>query len=174
MRVGFLHSLIRKEEKLPIDAFATINDVELVLLDDRRLVFDLHSRIDVVLERCINHLRGERIDIKPGQHGSTFSGNPLACSAALAAIHFMETENLANRAADLGGFFVERFGTPWPPIVRSVRQIGLMIGIELKERAQRHLVRLLKLGVLALPAGPTVIRLLPPLVISDTQLDRAA
>ncbi len=59
MRVGFLHSLIRKEEKLLIDAFATINDVELVLLDDRRLVFDLHSRIDVdvVLERCINHSR---------------------------------------------------------------------------------------------------------------------
>ncbi|MDH3375451.1 MAG: lysine biosynthesis protein LysX [Gammaproteobacteria bacterium] len=59
MRVGFLHSLIRKEEKLLIDAFETINDVELVLLDDRQLVFDLHSRIDVdvVLERCINHSR---------------------------------------------------------------------------------------------------------------------
>ena len=119
-------------------------------------------------------LCGQRIDVKPGQHGSTFGGNPLACSAALAAIRFMEARNLASRAADLGGYFIERFGMPWPPIVRSVRQIGLMIGIELKERAQPHLVRLLELGVLALPAGPTVIRLLPPLVISEAQLDRVA
>ncbi|MDH3375447.1 MAG: acetylornithine/succinylornithine family transaminase [Gammaproteobacteria bacterium] len=117
-------------------------------------------------------LCGGRIDVKPGQHGSTFGGNPLACSAALAAIHFMEVKNLAIRAADLGDYFIERFAIPWPPIVRSVRQIGLMIGIELKERAQPYLVRLLELGILALPAGPTVIRLLPPLVINEAQLDR--
>jgi [lysine-biosynthesis-protein LysW]--L-2-aminoadipate ligase len=59
MRVGFLHSLIRKEEKLLIDEFKKYDDVELVMMDDRRLIFDLHSKpdVDVVLERCINHSR---------------------------------------------------------------------------------------------------------------------
>ena len=59
MRVGFLHSLIRKEEKLLLDAFRAKSDVEVVMLDDRKLIFDLQSRpdVDVVLERCINHSR---------------------------------------------------------------------------------------------------------------------
>lgn len=59
MRVGFLHSLIRKEEKLLLDAFRPHSDVELVMLDDRKLIFDLNARpeVDVVLERCINHSR---------------------------------------------------------------------------------------------------------------------
>jgi acetylornithine/LysW-gamma-L-lysine aminotransferase len=58
-----------------------------------------------------------------------------------------------------------------PARVRDVRQIGLMIGIELKEKATPYLQALLQRRVLALPAGPTVIRLLPPLVISESQLD---
>jgi len=59
MKVGFLHSLIRKEEKLLLDAFREKSDVELVMLDDRKLIFDLQSRpdVDVVIERCINHSR---------------------------------------------------------------------------------------------------------------------
>ena len=59
MKVGFLHSLIRKEEKLLLDAFRAKSDVELVMLDDRKLIFDLQSRpdVDVALERCINHSR---------------------------------------------------------------------------------------------------------------------
>ncbi|MBS36423.1 MAG: lysine biosynthesis protein LysX [Thiotrichales bacterium] len=59
MKVGFLHSLIRKEEKLLIDEFKKHDGVELVMMDDRRLIFDLHSKpdVDVVIERCINHSR---------------------------------------------------------------------------------------------------------------------
>ena len=59
MKVGILHSLIRKEEKLLIDEFAKHPEAELVLLDDRKLIFDLHSQpeVDIVLERCINHSR---------------------------------------------------------------------------------------------------------------------
>ena len=59
MKVGFLHSLIRKEEKLLIDAFAAHDDVELVMLDDRKMIFDLRAKpdVDVVMERCINHSR---------------------------------------------------------------------------------------------------------------------
>ena len=59
MRVGFLHSLIRKEEKLLIDEFKRHDGVELVMLDDRKLIFELRSKpnVDVVIERCINHSR---------------------------------------------------------------------------------------------------------------------
>ena len=59
MRIGFLHSLIRKEEKLLIDEFARHDDAELVMLDDRKLIFDLRSTpdVDIVMERCINHSR---------------------------------------------------------------------------------------------------------------------
>ena len=109
-----------------------------------------------------------------GWHGSTFGGNPLACAAAFAAISFMEEERLAERAEALGARFAERFGRRRPPRVRAVRQIGLMIGIELRERCHPYLTRLMEKGVLALPAGATVVRLLPPLVINEAQLDEVA
>ena len=70
--------------------------------------------------------------------------------------------------------FQRRFTGELPARVRDVRQIGLMIGIELKEKATPYLQALLHRRVLALPAGPTVIRLLPPLVISESQLDTVA
>ena len=59
-------------------------------------------------------------------------------------------------------------------VVREVRQIGLMVGIELKVEAQPYLARLLDRGIFALPAGPTVVRLLPPLVLTDEQIDTVA
>jgi len=61
MRVGFLHSLIRKDEKLLLDEFRKREGIELVMLDDRKLIFDLQSRpeVDIVLERCINHSRAD-------------------------------------------------------------------------------------------------------------------
>lgn len=107
-------------------------------------------------------------------HGTTSAGSPLACAAALAAIRFMEDRDLAARARDLGAFFRQRFAEPWPARVRAVRQIGLMIGIELRERCRPYLDALARRGVLALPAGPGVIRLLPPLVITKEQLSRVA
>ena len=84
----------------------------------------------------------------------------------------MREENLAARAEAAGERFRDRFAAKTSPKVREVRQLGLMIGIELKEKARPHLLALMERGVLALPAGPTVIRLLPPLVISDLQVDR--
>ncbi len=118
-------------------------------------------------------LCGDRIQASVGVHGSTFGGNPLACAAAVAAIEFMLDEDLADRANELGQYFVEQFSGDLPALVREVRQFGLMIGIELKQKATPYLQTLLERGVLALPAGPTVIRLLPPLVISKSQLDEA-
>ena len=106
-----------------------------------------------------------------GKHGTTFGGNPLACAAALAAIGFMEDERLAERAEARGARFREHFSRRQPARVRAVRQLGLMIGIELRERCRPYLQRLMERGVLALPAGSTVIRLLPPLVITEPQID---
>ncbi|MEM7194485.1 MAG: acetylornithine/succinylornithine family transaminase [Pseudomonadota bacterium] len=106
-----------------------------------------------------------------GKHGSTFGGNPLVCAAALATIRSIEAENLPQRAQNLGERFRQRFSSKAPEIVREIRQLGLMIGIELKTKSRPYLLKLLERGVIALPAGPTVIRLLPPLVISEDDMD---
>lgn len=113
----------------------------------------------------------DRVQAGIGVHGSTFGGNPLACAAALAAIDFMLDHDLAVGARDKGKYFLDRFSAKLPARVREVRQVGLMIGIELKEKATPYLKALLQRRILALPAGPTVIRLLPPLVITSDQLD---
>src|SRR5947208_10731038 len=109
--------------------------------------------------------------ITRGIHGSTFGGNPLACAAALATLDILEQEALPDRAAVLGEHALERLRAFHSPFVRDVRGRGLLLGIELNRRAQPYLEMLLERGVLALPAGPTVIRLLPPLVITGEQLE---
>jgi acetylornithine/LysW-gamma-L-lysine aminotransferase len=106
-----------------------------------------------------------------GMHGSTFGGNPLACAAALATIETMQAEDLAAAARAAGERFRAGLDVSRLSRVRELRQIGLMIGIELKEKSRPYLEALMEHGVLALPAGPTVIRLLPPLVITDEQID---
>lgn len=105
-------------------------------------------------------------------HGSTFGGNPLACAAALAAIRYLEEHNLPERAAELGDYFLSRLRRINSPLIREVRGLGLMVGIELKKEAAPYLEALAAEGVLALFAGPTVIRFLPPLVISREELDK--
>ena len=120
-------------------------------------------------------LFGERIGQLPPQvHGSTFGGNPLACAAALAAMDYLESHHLADRAAELGAWFIERLKRIQSPLVREVRGLGLMVGIELKQKVTPYLQALMAKGVLALPAGLTVMRFLPPLVISQDDLARAA
>lgn len=119
-------------------------------------------------------LVGDKVQAEVGMHGSTFGGNPLACAAALATIAVMEREGLAEQARAKGERFAGALRGRTSPKVRDVRQIGLMIGVELKERARPHIEALMTRGVLALPAGPTVIRLLPPLVIENDALDEVA
>ena len=116
-------------------------------------------------------LCGDAVKADVGMHGTTFGGNPLAAAAALAAIDFMQDNHLAEQAAKKGAHLVKKLTTDLPARVREVRHLGLMIGIELKEKSKPFLVALMEQGVLALPAGATVIRLLPPLVISTQQLD---
>ena len=117
---------------------------------------------------------GDSVAAEVGMHGSTFGGNPLACAAALATIEVMQRDGLAEQARAKGARFADAFARREVSKVRAVRQIGLMIGIELRERARPHIEALVDRGVLALPAGPTVIRLLPPLVIEDEALEEVA
>ena len=108
----------------------------------------------------------------PGTHGSTFGGNPLACAACVAALQALIGERLPEQAAEKGAYLMARLREIESPLVREVRGLGLMVGIEIKQKVAPYLDALLDLGVIALPAGLTVLRLLPPLVITYPQLDR--
>ncbi|MGC9349829.1 MAG: aspartate aminotransferase family protein [Anaerolineae bacterium] len=117
-------------------------------------------------------LIGERVGEIPGHtHGSTFGGNPLSCAASLATIHAMEEEKLPERAAKLGARLLEGLQAIDSEVVREVRGLGLMIGLELRARSGSYLAALAEQGVLALPAGSTVMRFLPPLVISEEDIE---
>lgn len=109
-----------------------------------------------------------------GKHGSTFGGNPLACAAALAAIGFIEENELSLAASENGAYFLELLQQRPSSKIRDIRQIGLMVGVELKAKSRPVIESLLKRRILALPAGPTVVRLLPPLVITRPQLETVA
>lgn len=114
----------------------------------------------------------DQISDAMGQHGTTFGGNPLACAAAMAAIEFMRSEKLDERADEIGDYFEEKLTNKQPARIKEIRRLGLMIGLELTDKVQPFLVKLIEHGVLALPAGPTVLRLLPPLVITRKEIDR--
>lgn len=118
-------------------------------------------------------LIGEKLGQLPAQaHGSTFGGNPLVCAAALAAIDFLETHRLSQHAADVGAWFMGELRQIESPLVREVRGLGLLIGIEMKQKVTPYLQALMGRGILALPAGLTVMRFLPPLVIEKADLER--
>lgn len=116
-------------------------------------------------------LCSDKIKIEKGKHGSTFGGNPLACAAGKASIEFMIENKLWEVAEQKGKFFREKLESQPLSKVREVRQIGLMIGIELKDKSQPIILELLERKIISLPAGTTVLRLLPPLVISYDDLD---
>ncbi|MEJ2599703.1 MAG: acetylornithine/succinylornithine family transaminase [Anaerolineales bacterium] len=118
-------------------------------------------------------LIGSRVqNLGPGLHGSTFGGNPLASAAALASLQIIEEEKLPQQAAEKGAYLIERLRQIDSPRVRQVRGLGLMIGIELKQKVAPYLQAMAERKVIALPAGLTVIRLLPPLVITYEQIDQ--
>ncbi|RRJ32352.1 aspartate aminotransferase family protein [Halocatena pleomorpha] len=107
-----------------------------------------------------------------GNHGSTFSGGPVVCAAATATLDVIEDEQLADHAADIGASIVEELQTAVGADVRDIRGQGLMIGVEVKQGANRLLPTLaLEHGILALPAGRSVLRLLPPLIVDHDHAD---
>lgn len=110
-------------------------------------------------------------NLGPGLHGSTFGGNPLSCAAAVAALTAIEEENLPQQAAEKGEYLKEKIRALNLPLVREVRGLGLMVGIELKQKVAPYIRALQEKRIIALNAGLTTIRLLPPLVITYEQLD---
>ncbi len=110
-------------------------------------------------------------NLAPGVHGSTFGGNPLACAAAIAALNVMEEEDLPRQALVKGAYLMDKLKQIESPAIREVRGMGLMIGIELKHKVAPSIKALQEKKIIALNAGMTVIRLLPPLVISYQQID---
>jgi acetylornithine aminotransferase len=112
--------------------------------------------------------------LKPGSHGSTFGGNPLACSAALAVLETMQAEELVRQAQEKGERLENRLVEAFRGLncVREVRGKGLMVGIELDRSCTELVGRALDRHLLINVAADKVIRLLPPLVISDDEIDR--
>jgi acetylornithine/LysW-gamma-L-lysine aminotransferase len=111
-------------------------------------------------------------NLMPGVHGSTFGGNPLSCAAANAALDVIEEDDLPGQAAAKGAYLMGKLKQIKSPHIREVRGLGLMIGMELKHKVAPYLKLLQEKHIIALNAGLTVIRLLPPLVISYEQIDR--
>lgn len=115
---------------------------------------------------------GERVQtVHKGAHSSTFGGNPLACAAALAVLDIMQEEQLSEHAAEVGTYFMERIRALGSSKIREVRGLGLMIGVEMKEKVASHLRGLMERGIMALAAGVTVLRFLPPLTITQEEVD---
>lgn len=110
-------------------------------------------------------------NLTPGVHGSTFGGNPLSCAAANAALEVIKEEGLPRQAEVKGAYLLDKLRRIESPNIREVRGLGLMVGIELKQKVTPYIKALQEKKIIALNAGLTVIRLLPPLVITYEQID---
>ncbi len=114
--------------------------------------------------------------LQPGDHGSTFGGNPLGCAVAREALKILHDEKLIDRAAELGDYFMERLAAIRSPHVKQIRGKGLWVGIVLKASAggaRRFCEALMKQNLLAKETHWDVIRLAPPLVITKEEIDWA-
>jgi ornithine--oxo-acid transaminase len=108
---------------------------------------------------------------KPGDHGSTFGGNPLGAAVAIAAMDVIVDEHLAARARSSGSEIVKALQEMNAPIVREIRGRGLLIGVEVNAKARALSERLLQLGVVAKDTHENVIRIAPPLTIDGAAID---
>jgi len=107
----------------------------------------------------------------PGDHGSTFGGNPLACAVARAALRVLVDEKLPERSAELGAYFLAQLQTLRSPELKEVRGRGLWIGIELHGRARPYCEALKEEGILCKETHDHVIRIAPPLTITRDEID---
>lgn len=109
----------------------------------------------------------------PGSHGSTFGGNPMACAVSIAALDVIVEENLTDRSANLGNYFLEKLAEINNPIIKDIRGRGLFIGVELTVEARPYCEKLKEVGLLCKETHETVIRFAPPLTITIEELDWA-
>jgi len=127
----------------------------------------------VPIGACLAH--GEAADLfGPGSHGSTFGGNPLACAAGLAVMDALEGEQLWQRADELGAKLASRLGERLSALdgVAEIRGRGLMLGIELDRPCGELVGRALEEGLLVNVTADSVVRLLPPLIMSDAEAEQ--
>jgi len=114
--------------------------------------------------------------LRPGEHGSTFGGNPLACAVARTALKVLIEEKMIENAAEVGGYFLEALQQIRSSLIKEVRGRGLMIGLELFPEAggaRRYCERLMSLGLLCKETHDNIIRFTPPLIIKKEEIDWA-
>jgi ornithine--oxo-acid transaminase len=109
----------------------------------------------------------------PGDHGSTFGGNPLGCAIARTALQVLVEEKMVERSAELGAYFLEQLKTIQSPELKEVRGKGMWIGIEMKGKARPYCEALKELGILCKETHDHVIRIAPPLTITREEIDWA-
>jgi len=112
--------------------------------------------------------------LEVGEHTSTFGGNPVVCAAASATIELILKEKLPERAAKLGRYFLDKLRELQFKyrVIREVRGLGLMIGVELRVQVLNIILGAIQKGVLILDAGKNVLRFLPPLIVTEKHVDR--
>jgi ornithine--oxo-acid transaminase len=110
---------------------------------------------------------------KPGEHGSTFGGNPLASAVGIASIRLLVEEDLCKNADEIGKYFIKRLKEIKNPAIKEVRGKGLLIGMELNAPARPYCERLLKEGLICKETHERVIRFAPPLIIKKQEIDQA-
>jgi ornithine--oxo-acid transaminase len=114
--------------------------------------------------------------LQPGEHGSTFGGNPLACAVARSALKVLIEENMIENAAEMGSYFLDRLKRIKSPIIKEVRGKGLMIGVEFYPEAggaRKYCEKLQQNGLLCKETHENIIRFAPPLVITREEIDWA-
>ena len=114
--------------------------------------------------------------LKPGEHGSTFGGNPLACAVARAALKVLVEEDLIGNAQRMGDYFLKGLRKIENPKIREVRGRGLLIGVEFHPEAggaRQYCERLKEAGLLCKETHQTIIRFAPPLVVTKADVDWA-
>jgi ornithine--oxo-acid transaminase len=109
----------------------------------------------------------------PGDHGSTFGGNPLACAVARAALRVLVEEKMVERSEELGGYFLAGLQSLRSPVIKEIRGRGLWIGIELHTEARKYCEALKDEGVLCKETHDNILRVAPPLVIQREEIDWA-
>jgi ornithine--oxo-acid transaminase len=110
---------------------------------------------------------------RPGDHGSTFGGNPLGCAVARTALSVLVEEKMIERSSELGAYFLDRLHTLRSRDLREVRGRGLWIGIEMNSPARPYCEALRREGILCKETHDRVIRIAPPLVITREEIDWA-
>ena len=111
---------------------------------------------------------------KPGDHGTTFGGNPVACAAAIAYLKVLQEENLITKCKEKGEYFkkkLEELKEKYPKFIKETRIIGLMVGLEIEKDGPEVVKKCLEKGVLINCTAGNVLRFLPPLIVKEEEID---